>query len=339
MSDFFDLPEETVSNTTGNNSSARKVDENIFDPDPNSFNGKYTAVGRLVPYMRDKAKSKYTKYTAKFWNPLTRESLFVDCPSNVGKPSIVWTVGTVIGSIRNEEPDLYKELDEKFGRWVTHMSPIYIKKDPQRPELEGQIKFYKFKKMISDLIDAQLHPEEIDGIETSAKINPYNMLSGKDLLFSVTKKTKTYRDWSKCKFLDDVTPFSFKIGDKTVVAKNDPKVIKLLGEFLEKNTPDLTPYQHREWTEETYQQVADAIVALLPRNLVTMVLAKSKDEKTNALIKAKLGDVKSSAPDASEDDVAFTESDTTAEVSADSEIPEGATVTDDDYDTIFDDVD
>ncbi len=339
MSDFFDLPEETVSNTSGNTSNARRVDENIFDPDPNSHNGKYTAVGRLVPYMRDKAKSKYTKYTAKFWNPLTRESLFVDCPSNVGQPSIVWTIGTVIGSIRNEEPDLYATLDQNFGRWVTHMAPIYVKKDPQRNDLEGTVKFYKFKKLIDDLIEAQLHPEEIDGIETSAKINPFNLLAGKDILFSVTKKTKTYRDWSKCKFLDEVTPFSFKIGDKMVVAKNDPAVIKLLGEFLEKNTPDITPYLHKEWTEDTYQQVADAIVALLPRNLVTMVLAKSKDEKTNALIRAKLGDVPSSSPDTSSDSVAFTEtSNTPAESTEKSEVPAGATVDDDDYGDLFEDV-
>ena len=336
MSDFFDLPEETVSNTSTTNSSVRKVDENIFDPDPNSYNGKYTAVGRYVPYMRDKAKSKYTKYSAKFWNPLTRESLFVDCPSNVGKPSIVWTVGTVIGSIRNEEPDLYKELDEQFGRWVSHMSPIYIKKDPQRPDLEGTIKFFKFKKMIDDLIEAQLHPTEIDGIETSTKINPYNLLAGKDILFSVTKKTKTFRDWSKCKFLDDVTPFSFKIGDKTVVTQNDPKVIKLLGEFLERNTPDITPYLHKEWTEDTYEQVADAIIALLPRNLVTMVLAKSKDDKTNAIIKSKLGGVTSSAPDSS-DDISFgSESDEDInDIVDEGKIPAGATVEEDDYDKLF----
>lgn len=341
MSDFFDLPEETVSNTTGNATRTKTKDPNIYDPDPNSNNGKYTSVGRLVPYLADKTKTKYTKYTAKFWNPLTRESLYVDCPSNLNEPSIVWTVGVVIGSLRNEEPVLYKELDNKFGRWFTHISPIYIKKDPQQPDLEGTVKLYKFKKQIDDLIEANLHPAEIDGIATSEKVNPYHMLQGKDILFQVTKKTKEYRDWTKCKFMDAITPFSFKIGDKTVVAQNDPKVVKLINEFLLKNTPDMTPYLHQPWTEDTYVQVAEAIIALLPKNLLNIVLTKSKDEKTNALIRERIGaDVGTTSNDPTADDSSdlnFEETPASESAPKTAE-PATATVADDDYDELFKDV-
>ena len=157
MTDFFDLPKETFVKT---NNSSRKTDENIYNPDPDAFNGSYKSVFRFIPYINDKTKSKYTKYSAKFYNPLTKESLYVDCPSNVEKPSILWDLERVIKSLKDDEPTLYNELDSCFSRWYTHISPVYIKKDMMRPELAGTVKLFKFSAHINNLIEAQINPEE-----------------------------------------------------------------------------------------------------------------------------------------------------------------------------------
>lgn len=292
MSDFFDLPDDNFK-PKNSSSSDRTTDTNIYNPDPNAFNGSYKSVFRFVPYIHDKTKSKYTKYSAKFWNPLTKESLYVDCPSNVGQPSILWDIESVIRGLEKEEPELHKKLKDSFSRWHSHWSPVYIKKDPQRPELEGQIKFFKFSSQINTIIDGQINPEENELIETAPSVNPYHLLNGKDFLCVVGKKTKVFRDWTKCKFMDEVTPFVFKIGDKQVITENNEKSVNLVQEFLKKNTPKLDEYLHREWTDDQYDKVAEAIVSLIqPRPVLNMVLARTKDNKMKDLIEAKLNNDK-----------------------------------------------
>jgi hypothetical protein len=151
-----------------------------------------------------------------------------------------------------------------------------------------------------------MNPEELDGLDGVKKINPYHLLEGKDFLCVVGKKTKDFRDWSKCKFMDEVTPFVFKIGDTSVQVKNDEKAIKLVNEFLTKNTPKMDEYFHQEWTEETYEKVAEAVLAAIPqRQILEMILGKSKDQKMNDLIRGKMKPGKTNNPIKQNDDLEF----------------------------------
>ena len=334
MTDFFDLPEDAFAKK--NVSSKPKVDPNIYDPDPNAHNGSYKSVIRFVPYLADKTKSKYTKYSAKFWNPLTKESLIVDCPSNVEKPSILWTIESTLRSLRKEEPDLVAEIEKSFSRWYTHHSPVYIKKDPQRPDLEGTVKLFKFRNQVDMVIDAQMNPDELEGLSASRKINPFHLLEGKDFLCIVGKKTQQFRDWSKCKFMDEVSPLIFKIGETQVTVKNDEKSVKLVTEFLSKNTPSMDEYLHREWTDETFEKVAEAVISAIPqREILNMILERSKDTRMNELIKARLLPRKSATPAAAkvDEDLDFTTP------SAPAAAPAAAdTSADDEYDSLFADL-
>jgi hypothetical protein len=338
MTDFFDLPEESFSKKP-QAGAGKKVDPNVYDPDPNAHNGSYKSVFRFIPYVFDKTKSKYTKYTAKFWNPLTKESLIIDCPSNVEKPSILWTMESVLRSLKKEEPEIVEEIGKNFSRWSTNHSAVYIKKDPQRPDLEGTIKIFKFRNQIGMLIDQLVNPEELDGFSTSKKVNPYHLLEGKDLLCVVGKKTKDFRDWSKCKFMDEVTPLVFKIGDTQVQVKNDEKSVKLVTEFMTKNTPKMDEYFHQEWTEETFNKVAEAIIAAVPqREVLEMILERSKDTKMNELIRSKMKPGKSNAPKASvNDDLEFTSTPTESPFIDEPQTnePVASTDSDDEYDSLF----
>ena len=338
MSDFFDLPDDAFSKNK-NAPRTKKSDPNGYDPDPNAHNGSYKSVFRFLPYVLDKKRSKYTKYSAKFWNPLTKESLIIDCPSNVDQPSILWTIESVLRGLKKEEPELVNEIGKSFSRWYTHHSPIYIKKDPQRPELEGTIKIFKFRSQIDQLIDQQMNPEELDGLDGVKKINPYHLLEGKDFLCVVGKKTKEFKDWSKCKFMDEVTPFIFKVGDTTVQVKNEEKVVKLVNEFLTKNTPNMDEYLHINWTEETYEKVAEAVIAAIPqRPILEMILEKSKDQKVNALIRSRLKPTKSNNPTASsKDDLDFGISTPKASEPKKEATPEPAGSSDE-YDDLFADL-
>jgi hypothetical protein len=237
-------------------------------------------------------------------------------------------------------PEIVEEIGKNFSRWSTNHSAVYIKKDPQRPDLEGTIKIFKFRNQIGMLIDQLVNPEELDGFSTSKKVNPYHLLEGKDLLCVVGKKTKDFRDWSKCKFMDEVTPLVFKIGDTQVQVKNDEKSVKLVTEFMTKNTPKMDEYFHQEWTEETFNKVAEAIIAAVPqREVLEMILERSKDTKMNELIRSKMKPGKSNAPKASvNDDLEFTstpsESPFIEEENGASEAV-SSTDSDDEYDSLF----
>ena len=344
MSDFFDLPDDSFKPKAS--SYERKTDGNIYNPDPNAFNGKYQSVFRFVPYIHDKTKSKYTKYSAKFYNPLTKEATFVDCPSNVSQPSILWDIESVIKTLENDEPELHKKLKDAFSRWHSNWSPVYIKKDPQRPELEGTIKFFKFSAQINNVINGQINPEESELVETAPSVNPYHLLNGKDFLCVVGKKTKIFRDWTKCKFMDDITPFVFKIGDKQVVTENNEKSVKLVQEFLKKNTPTLDEYLHREWTEDQFNKVVENIVTLIqPRPVLDMVLERTKDMKMKEAILSKLAGKTSMSKPADnssliDEPVSF-ESNKTKETPLEpvsEKVDNTATIEKDEYDSLFEDL-
>lgn len=339
MTDFFDLPDDNFVQRP--NTGEKKQDPNIYNPDPNLFNGSYKSVFRYIPYIFDKSLSKFTKYSAKFYNPLTKESLYIDCPSNVGQPSILWDIERVVKGLEKEEPELHKKLKDTFSRWHSHWAPVYIKKDPQRPDLEGQIKFFKFSYQINELIEAQINPEENELIDNIKKINPFHLLEGKDFICSVGKKTKTFRDWSKCKFMDEVTPFVFSIGDQKVKVENNEKSIKLVQEFLKKNTPKLDEYFHKEWTDETYNKVAEAIISVIqPRPVLNMVLERTKDEKMKELILSKLGGTSQSSSTSTsksneiDDELEF-KSETSIEVPLDDISSSSSSSEKDEYDALF----
>lgn len=336
MSDFFDLPDEAF---TKKATTSYKEDENIYDPSPDKYNGSYKSVFRFIPYIHDKKLSRYTKYSAKIWNPLTKEKLIIDCPSNTGEPSFLWTLDIIVNSFKKTEPTLFDELKQCFQRWYTNMAPIYIKKDPQRPELEDHVKFLKYRSHIDKIIEGQLNPETVDGLIEQKKINPFHMLNGKDFLCVVSKKTKIFRDWDKCKFMDDITPLMIKTNGKNIIAANNPKVIKAIGAFLTENTPKIDEYLHVEWTDETYQKVAEALVGAIPhKTVLEMAIAKSRDQKMNALLRELLDRNKTNSSVFPEDTtVAFTNSKESTEVAA--KVTETASdSTGDEYDDLFKDL-
>ena len=145
--------------------------------------------------------------------------------------------------------------------------------------------------------------------------------------------------------MDEVTPFIFKIGDKLVQVKNEEKSIKLVNEFLLKNTPKMDEYYHQEWTEETFEKVAEAIIAAIPqRPILDMILEKSKDQKMNTLVRGKMRPTKSNNPtSAVKEDLDFGTSVSTPTPAAEksqsaSSAPAATTATDDEYDALFKDL-
>lgn len=277
MEDLFNLNPENFTNAAP----TRKVDENIYDPSPDQGqNGTYKAIIRFIPWASatDARQSRYQKYSAKLVNPLTNEKLYIDCPSTIGAPSILWQVDSAIKELSKEEPAIADELKKYFNRYYHYYSCVYIKKDPQHPELDGTIKIMPYGYTIDNLIQQELNPES--DLITAQRINPFSLLQGKDFVLVVKRKTKSWRDYSACKFLNEVTPLIITHNGKDIPVTNDQKVMEFTKNFLVQKSPDMTPYFYKEWTEADYEKVATFIKAIIPyKQILDSILAKTKDER------------------------------------------------------------
>lgn len=268
--------------------SAKKVratDENLYDPDPSSAkNGKYQAIIRLIPWFGAKSvdEIRYKKYGVTITNPITKEKLFIDDPSTIGASSVFWNLETIIKQLEKTEPDLHKQLSTNFSRFYKYFSLAYIKKDPQNPELEGKIKVfphgYKIWKMGEDLIN----PADAE-LGTTAKVNPYDLVNGRDLILIVSKKSinSKWRDFDSCKFHDVNSPLIVKTPKGAEVAcTNDAVVKEKFMDFLQKNSPDLSAYFFKPWSDADYVKVVEFLRAAIPsKALLDQAFSKCRDAK------------------------------------------------------------
>jgi hypothetical protein len=277
MEDLFNLNPDDFSGKSS--SAARKTDDNIYNPGPDQGqNGIYKSVIRFIPWVGDPSKSKYKKYAAKLTNPLTNERIIVDCPSTNGGPSILWSLDLELKKLANEEPGVVEEIRKYFNRYYNYYSCVYIKKDPQFPANEGKIKIYSYGYTIDNLIQQEINPEA--ELVTTQKINPFSLTSGKDFVLVIKRKTKAWRDFSSSKFMSEVSPLIITHNGKEIPVSNDPKVMGFVSEYFKKNSPDISQYFYKEWTDHEYEKVAEFIKAIVPyKQIIDNLVSNLKDEK------------------------------------------------------------
>jgi hypothetical protein len=277
MEDLFNLNLDDFSGKSSTN--ARKVDENMYNPGPDQGqNGIYKSVIRFIPWVTDPSKSRYKKYAAKLINPLTNEKLYVDCPSTTGASSILWTLDLELKRLKNEEPSIVEEIQKYFNRYYNYYSCVYIKKDPQFPQLEGKIKVYSYGYTIDNLIQQEINPE--NELVTTQKINPFSLTTGKDFVLVIKRKTKAWRDFSSSKFMNEVSPLIISHAGKEIAVSTDPKVMQFTSEYFKKNSPDMSQYFLKEWTDHEYEKVAEFIKAIVPyKQIIDNLVANTKDER------------------------------------------------------------
>lgn len=270
------------------------VDPDLYTPDPaKGQQGVYKGVGRFLPWYKDPNNSKLRKNMAVLTNPLSKDKLVIDCPSTVNKPSVLWALDKMLKDRENNkvDMDLVKEIREYFNRFLNFYSPFYIFKDPQVPALENQIKIINFGITLDRLIQKELNPEDAELNPNARKINPYSLTAGKDFLVVVKKKSKRFKDYEGCKFLPDVVPFRFiHNGDKHVVTVEELQLTAQgqdtpIAAFLKNNTPNLDKYAYREWTDDTYKQVALFLKAIIPyQGFMRELIDNTREDKMKQLL-------------------------------------------------------
>lgn len=242
---------------------------NLFKPYADrGKDGVYSAVVRFVPWVKSPKKSIMDKWTCWLEDPLTDKGKYIDCPSSVGKKSIL---SDMYWKLKKSDSVAEQDLADNFSRRRTFASLIQIIKDKNNPDNEGKIMIWSYGIKVHDKIMEIMEPE------FGEPHVPFDLFEGRPFHVKV-KKVSGYNNYDSCKFLDTPQPILLDDG-KTV--EQDEEGMKTIYKYLENNSPDLSKYDYMEWDEDTTSYVHNVIANTVPGGRKIAEVAQQNSTQTN----------------------------------------------------------
>jgi hypothetical protein len=265
-------------------------DANIYKPYPElGKDGVYKALIRFLPNVANPKKSKIHKYYVWLKDPIDNSNFVADCPSTVGKKSIL---KDIFWKLKNSPSAKDQELAKSFARKEDYYSLVQIVKDPNHAELEGKVMVFKFGKKVADLIEQQIKPEY------GNPCNPYDLFEGKNFGIHV-RKVGDWNNYDLCQFVGEKGPISI---DGTPVEKSEDDQKRIV-EYLKKGPQDLVDkYDYKEWTDEDRDKITSIIRNIVPDGrMVAEILSGSPDSKPSTSTSNPLKNEAKKSPEAADD--------------------------------------
>jgi hypothetical protein len=246
--DIFNLDSDAFVTKTAKGESK---DLEFYKPYPeDGKDGVYKALIRFLPNPADPKKSKIHKYYVYLKDPQSGDGFSVDCPSTVGKKSIL---KDIFWKLKNSHSAADQETAKSFSRKEDYYSLVQIVQDKNRPELEGKIMIWKFGKKINDMIEAQLKPEY------GEPCNPYDLFEGR--LFGVSvRKVGEWNNYDLCQFVGERMPITIE-GNKMEKSKGDMEKIV---EYLKTGPQNLSSFDYKDWDDALTEKVMSIIRSTVP---------------------------------------------------------------------------
>lgn len=251
--DIFNLDAEAFVTKTAQQGGGKDLE--FYKPYPeDGKDGVYKSLIRFVPNPVDPAKSKVHKYYVYLNDPVSGDGFSVDCPSTVGKKSIL---KDLFWKLKNSHSAADQELAKKFSRKEDFYSLIQIVQDKNKPELEGKVMIFKFGKKLNDMIEAQLQPEYGD------PCNPYDLFEGREFAVSV-RKVGEWNNYDLCSFVGEKTP----IRVNGVGMKKNQDDMKTVLDYLNEGPKNLTSFDYKDWDDDVTDKVMTVIKNTVPEQRV-----------------------------------------------------------------------
>ena len=246
--DIFNLSAESL--VTKVNAKGEK-DLEFYKPYPeNGKDGVYKALIRFVPNSTDPSKSKIHKYYVYLNDPVSGESFSVDCPSTVGKKSIL---KDLFWKLKNSHSAADQELARSFSRKEDFYSLIQIVQDKNNPDLEGKIMLFKFGKKLNDMIENQLKPEYGD------PSNPFDLFSGREFALQV-RKVGEWNNYDLCSFVGNPSPVKIE----GIPMERNERDMKKIVDYLNEGPKNLSSFDYKDWDDAMTQRVMSVIRNSVP---------------------------------------------------------------------------
>lgn len=240
----------------------------LYKPDPKKGKDNvYKSLIRFVPFYKDPKKSKVKKYSYWLTDPLTSESFSVDCPSSVNQKSIIQDV---YWKLKKSPSVAEQKIADKFKRRENYYALVQILKDDQDPGLVGKIKVLKFGQKLNNIIQGELQPEY------GKPYNPFDPFKGRVMALTLTI-VAGYNNYDLSKFVGDGNPLL--LDGKPL--ESSPEQMTKFVEFLKQNSPDLSNYDYKEWSDEVREKVKSVIENSVPTMRTTETIQKEASKPQN----------------------------------------------------------
>lgn len=276
--DLFNLGADDFQDTT------QKPKGEIERYKPTAKDGKdnvYKSVVRFLPWHANPKKSIMSKWTAWLTDPVSGDGKYVDCPSSVGKKSLLQDV---YWKLKKSESVAEQELAKSFSRRQTFASLVQIIKDENQPDLVGKILVFQYGIKIHNKLMAQIKPE------FGTPHIPFDLFEGRPFLLKITL-VSGYNNYDECTFLDEKMPF---VLDGESMEKTPENLEKIVAHLKEKS-PDLSKYDFREWDDDMHAFVATVIKNTIPKGKVIESI-KSQNAQSFSAAPAAPAEAKIEAP-------------------------------------------
>jgi len=275
MDDFFDTDaseitsEELVDEYVG--------DENLYAPSLDNekvVNREYKATGRFIKNPRKRKdndlKNIITKNVCWIPNPNNPETkIMVDDMSAWNRNNIL--TNAFFELYRSGSLTLKTLAQENFSRKTYHWSLYKVENDIQQPELNGEIKVFRFATQVDKIINEAVKEDKNDGIV--AKLYS-DVLKGHKFILNINEQEvdkrnsdekMTITNYTTSRFADVSTPLQFPKNEEKGIEgvredwfeSNEGK--KEMFQYLIKNSPVLEDYEAKHWDAETEQLVIESI--------------------------------------------------------------------------------
>jgi len=227
-----------------------QVTKNVFKPDTKlGKEGVYKAVVRFLPWHKDVKKSVMKKWSSWLHNPATDEGRMIDCPSTIGKKSVIQDL---FWKYKKSESVADQKIAENFSRRQKFASLVQIVKDDNNPDTVGKIMVWPYGIKIYNKLQAEMKPE------FGKPHIPFDLFEGKPFLVHVNQ-VAGYNNYDNCRFLDEKMPITID-GEKM---EKTPECMEKIKEYLN-GSPDLSAYDYQEWDKNTEDFVNQVIQAVVP---------------------------------------------------------------------------
>ena len=240
----------------------------LYKPDPKKGKDNvYKALIRFVPFHKDPKKSKVKKYSYWLTDSLTSESFSVDCPSSINQKSIIQDT---YWKLKKSPSVAEQKMADKFKRRENYYALVQILKDDQDPSMVGKIKVLKFGQKLNNIIQGELQPEY------GRPYNPFDPFKGRVMAITVTI-VAGYNNYDLSKFVGEETPLLL---DGKPLEQNAETMTKFV-EFLKTNSPDLSNYDYKEWTDDVREKVKSVIENSVPTMRTSESIQREAAKPTN----------------------------------------------------------
>jgi len=232
----FDIFNLSVSDVETHSQATTSSEDVIYKPSADDGkDGTYKALIRFVPNPENPRKSLVRKYV-HWLTDAAGNGRLVDSPSSVGEKC---PIQDAFFRLRKSDSAIDRKMSEKLKRREQYYALIKVIKDPQRPELEGQYRIFKFGYKIKEKIDEELNPAFGEPTQV------FDLFEGKNFELIITRQGD-YNNYDKSKF--SATTSAVMLGSNP--AERNQESMGQIKEELD-NAPSLSTYEYKAWDDQT----------------------------------------------------------------------------------------